>query len=67
MTELERLLPGLRDALAKAEQAEGTVREELTTLQTDLVARERALSQAAESERQALRALDQAEAADSRD
>jgi len=61
--ELEQQLPALRQALDTAEQAEAAVREELGKLQTDLVARERALAQAADDERQALRALDQAEAA----
>ena len=63
LAELEQQLPGLRESLAASEQAEASVREELTALQTDLVARERELAQAADTERQALRALDQAEAA----
>ncbi|QIG55036.1 AAA family ATPase [Altererythrobacter sp. BO-6] len=63
LAELEQQLPALRTALAAAEQAEAAVRDELSALQTDLVARERALAQAADAERQALRALDQAEAA----
>ena len=63
LAELEQQLPALRTALAAAEQVEATVRDELSALQTGLVARERALAQAADAERQALRALDQAEAA----
>ncbi len=63
LEELEKTLPDLRNAAEKAEQDERVIREELSALQTDLVARERALAEAANEERQALRALDQAEAA----
>ncbi|RGP41098.1 Chromosome partition protein Smc [Altererythrobacter insulae] len=62
LSELEDQLPTLRDAADQAEKSENSIREELNTLQTDLVASERAVSAAADDERQALRALDQAEA-----
>jgi len=61
--ELERVLPPLREAADKAASAEAGAREELATLQREIVAAERELGGAAESERHALRALDQAEAA----
>ncbi|MCZ8136177.1 MAG: chromosome segregation protein SMC [Porphyrobacter sp.] len=64
--ELEAALPPLRDALAAAEAADKAVREELSALQTALVAQERAIAGAIETERQALRRLDQAEAAKER-
>ena len=63
LTELEGLLPDLRGACELAESEERTAREELTALQTALVAQERKIAGAIESERQALRSLDQAEAA----
>ncbi|MDP5102904.1 MAG: chromosome segregation protein, partial [Erythrobacter sp.] len=59
-------LPPLRDAATAAEAEDRTVREELAALQTALVAQERALAGAIEAERQALRRLDQAEAAKER-
>ena len=62
LEELEKQLPALRSAAETAEASERTIRDELTALQTSLVARERELSEAANEERQALRALDQAEA-----
>ena len=63
LAELEKQLPALRDAAEKAEKSEQAIRKELTALQSDLVARERAVTEASDQERQALRALDQAEAA----
>ncbi|MFL0356126.1 chromosome segregation protein SMC [Erythrobacter sp. GH1-10] len=66
LTELEGLLPDLRGAAQLAEAEERTTREELSALQTRLVAQERELSSAIEAERGALRALDQAEAAKDR-
>jgi chromosome segregation protein len=64
--ELEAALPPLREAAAHAEAEDKAVREELSQLQTALVAQERAIAGAIEAERQALRRLDQAEAAKER-
>jgi chromosome segregation protein len=61
--ELEAALPPLREAAARAEAEDKAVREELAALQTALIAQERAIAGASEAERQALRKLDQAEAA----
>ncbi|WFL76548.1 AAA family ATPase [Altererythrobacter arenosus] len=61
--ELEKQLPALRDAVERASVAEQETREALAALQTDLVAQERAIAEASDNERQALRTLDQAEAA----
>lgn len=66
LAELEELLPDLRGAAELAETNERTAREELSALQTGLIAQERDLAAAIEAERQALRALDQAEAAKER-
>ncbi|MCT2558326.1 AAA family ATPase [Tsuneonella sp. YG55] len=63
LAELETLIPPRREALAAAEAAEARAQDELSTLQRELVGDERALQSAAEGERAALRALDQAEAA----
>ena len=63
LNELETQLPPLREALEKAQSAETSAREELSALQTGLIAQERELAGAIETERSALRALDQAEAA----
>jgi chromosome segregation protein len=59
--ELEKLLPASRDLAERAEAMQAKVQAELTALQSSLVASERALAQASEEERLALRALDQAE------
>jgi len=59
--ELESQLPGLRAAVQKAEAAQAAAQDELATLQRELVAAEREIAEAGERERQALRALDQAE------
>lgn len=64
--ELDAALPPLREAAARAEAEDKAVREELSALQTALVALERELAGAMDSERQALRRLDQAEAAKER-
>jgi chromosome segregation protein len=64
--ELDAALPSLREAAAAAEAEDKAIREELTALQTALVAQERAIAGAIETERQALRQLDQAEAAKER-
>ncbi len=63
---LEAELPPLRAALAEAESRAQTVQAELAAIQTGAVAAERALAAAAEAERGALRAVDQAEAAKAR-
>lgn len=61
--ELERTLPALRAAASNASAHDNAVREELSALQTALIAQERAIAAAIEAERQALRRLDAAEAA----
>ena len=64
--ELDAALPPLREAAARAEAEDKAVREELAALQTALIAQERSIAGAIEAERQALRRLDQAEAAKER-
>ncbi|MBX7482553.1 chromosome segregation SMC family protein [Qipengyuania qiaonensis] len=61
--ELDARLPALREAAATAQASLDTAGDELAQLQRDLIAVERELAGAADAERQALRALDQAEAA----
>ena len=61
--ELDAQLPALREAVATSQQAHDDAAKELAELQRELIAADRALAAAADSERQALRALDQAEAA----
>ena len=61
--ELDAQVPALRAAAATAEQAQAETVEALSAIQRDLVAAERDLANKADGERQALRALDQAEAA----
>ena len=63
---LEDELPALRTALSAAEAAQAGAQAELTILQQAVVSSERTLAAAADSERAALRALDQAEAAKAR-
>ena len=63
LAELEAGLPDLRSASEAAEQRQAKAQEALGTVQRDLVAADRALADAANDERSALRALDQAEAA----
>ncbi len=63
LAELDAALPPLRTAAALAETADRHVREELSALQTALVAQERSVAGAIDAERQALRQMDQAEAA----
>ena len=65
-TELEADLPGMRLTAAEAENLQNSVQTELGRLQTEVVGSERALAAAAEAERAALRALDQAEDARAR-
>lgn len=62
LAELEKQLPALREAASEAETAKAEAAEALTSLQRDLIARERMLAEVADTERLALRALDQAEA-----
>ncbi|MEO6093304.1 MAG: AAA family ATPase, partial [Novosphingobium sp.] len=64
--ELDAELPGARAELAEAESARERAQAELSTLQIALVSAERAVGAAAEEERAALRALDQAEDARTR-
>ncbi|MEM7689690.1 MAG: chromosome segregation protein SMC [Pseudomonadota bacterium] len=66
LSDLEEQLPGLREAAESAANAETSAREELSELQRDLVAQERALAAAIEAERAALRRFDAAEAAKER-
>jgi len=61
--ELEARLPALRKAAEDASAADERVRAGLGELQRALIGAERAVGEAAEKERQALRSLDQAEAA----
>lgn len=61
--ELASQMPGVRETAARAEAAQAKAQEELSDLQRGLVAAERAVGEAVERERQALRGLDQAEAA----
>jgi chromosome segregation protein len=63
LAELDAALPALRAAAAAAEAEDTAVREELAALQTGLIAQERTIAGTIEAERQALRGLDQAEAA----
>ena len=66
LAELEAQLPALREAAEAAETAETDAREELSDLQRDLIAMERGVATAVETERSTLRALDSAEAAKER-
>ena len=66
LTDLEQQLPALREAAQAAATAESAAREELSALQTALVAQEREIAGAIDAERSALRALDAAEAAKER-
>lgn len=60
--ELERQVPNLRASVELADAVQTSAQEELSTLQRDLIAAERELAQASEAEREALRAVDRAEA-----
>ena len=64
--ELERLLPDLREASETAAAAQADLAEQLAQAGRDMIAAERGVNEAAESERSALRAVDQAEAAQER-
>ena len=63
LTQLEAELPAKRQSVEAAEQAQTAAQSTLSMLQQGLVAAERGVGEAAETERQALRALDQAEIA----
>ncbi|MBX7533370.1 chromosome segregation protein SMC [Qipengyuania sp. 1XM1-15A] len=60
--ELDKLVPELQASVDTAEKTQQQASETLSQLQRDLVAAERELAGASDTERQALRALDQAEA-----
>ncbi len=60
--ELDKLVPELQASVYTAERTQQHATEALSQLQRDLVAAERELAGASDTERQALRALDQAEA-----
>jgi chromosome segregation protein len=62
LSELAAQLPSLRKRLEAKTREDETAREELSQLQTDLIAHERNLAMASEDERAALRSLDQAQA-----
>jgi chromosome segregation protein len=64
--ELNAELPGKRALAAEAEAVQAEVQAGLAELQTDVIAAERAVAAAADAERAALRALDQAEDARAR-
>ena len=64
--ELDAELPGRRALAAEAERVQDEVQAELAQLQLAVIAAERALAAAADAERAALRALDQAEDARTR-
>ncbi|KPP86213.1 chromosome segregation protein SMC [Erythrobacter sp. HL-111] len=66
LADLETRLPALRAAAEEAAAGETAAREELAALQTTLVGLERELAGSVETERQAWRALDAAEAAKER-
>jgi chromosome segregation protein len=59
--ELEAKLPPLREAVTGAEARQAQVQQELSALQASVIAAERTIAQAADAERSALRAVDQAE------
>ncbi|WP_284125967.1 AAA family ATPase [Parerythrobacter aestuarii] len=63
LAELEAELPARRTAREQAQAQQASAQEELSELQRGLVAAERAVGEASEAERQALRRLDQAETA----
>ncbi|GGC11144.1 chromosome partition protein Smc [Novosphingobium endophyticum] len=59
--ELDTQLPRLREAVAKADARQGEIQQQLSALQASVIAAERTIAQAADTERGALRAVDQAE------
>ena len=58
---LDAQLPALRDAVLSAESRQAEVQQRLSALQSEAVAAERTIAEAANRERIALRAVDQAE------
>ncbi|WP_404479866.1 chromosome segregation SMC family protein [Novosphingobium sp. BL-52-GroH] len=64
--ELDAKLPPLRAAVTSAEARQSTVQQDLAALSSQLIAAERAIAAAADAERGALRAVDQAEDAQNR-
>ncbi len=62
MGALEKQLPTLQSAVETAQETEAEAQSALAQLQRELVALEREVGEHSESERQALRAMDQAEA-----
>ena len=65
--ELDAQLPSLRDAVATAEARQALVQDQLASLSASVIAAERTIAGAANAERNALRAVDQAEDAKAHD
>ncbi|WP_394727225.1 chromosome segregation SMC family protein [Altererythrobacter sp. GH1-8] len=63
LAQLEQQLPALRSAVESATSRQDSIQQEYQQLTSGLIAQERAIAEASDGERQALRALDQAEAA----
>ena len=61
LSALEERLPPLRSAVTRAEDAQSVAAAQLADVQQQLVRKDRAFAEAAEAERQALRAVDAAE------
>lgn len=66
LLEQEKMLPALRSAVETAQSRQDQAQQELSDLQRDLVAQERTVVAASQAEREALRELDQADAAKER-
>lgn len=64
--ELDAKLPPLRDAVTAAEAAQGAIQRDLADLSSRVIAAERAIAAAADTERAALRGVDQSEDARAR-
>ncbi|WP_067736578.1 chromosome segregation SMC family protein [Novosphingobium naphthalenivorans] len=64
--ELDAQLPPLREAVTAAEKRQTGIQQELSALSAAVIAAERAIAEAANAERNALRAADQAEDAKTR-
>ncbi len=62
LADLEARLPALRSAVAEAQASHEAMATQAADLQRELVGTERAVNEASEAERQALRSLDSAEA-----
>ncbi|NVE94251.1 chromosome segregation SMC family protein [Altererythrobacter lutimaris] len=63
LAELEKQLPALRDTVDAKTARQTSIQDEYQQLASGLIAQERAITEASEAERQALRALDTAEGA----